>query len=837
MKIKKTFPISGMSCASCAARINKVLNDQPGVYEANINYATASAQIIFDTDKCSGQSLKVAVQNAGYDMQIDSASNINEKVEQAHLKNYRLLKAQTLGAVILSIPIMIISMFYVDMPYMPYILWILSTFVILGFGRRFYINAWRQLKQGTSNMDTLVATSTGIAYLFSVFNLCFPDFWLSRGITPHLYFEAASVIITFILSGRLLEERAKHNTSAAIRKLAGLQPKTIAIITESGEQIVPIEKATIGDTIAVKPGERIAVDGTVVNGESYVDESMLNGEPVPVHKQPGKKVYAGTINQKGAFQFITDKTGSDTMLAQIIRMVQDAQGSKVPVQKLVDKIASLFVPVIITISVLSFAAWLLFAPTDGFTHGLLAMVTVLIIACPCALGLATPTALIVGIGKGASHGILIKDATSLELARKVDTIVLDKTGTITEGHPQVVHTEWSEGSEKYRKILYSLEQLSAHPLAEAVVKKLADEPEVPVIGFENIPGKGIKGIVDNEIYYAGTSGLLREQGISIDTALQSKADQWLTEAKTVIWFGNSTKALAVIAITDKIKETSSKAIHQLHNMGLTVYMLTGDNANTAKAIARQVNIGQYKSDILPQDKAIFIQQLQQKGLKVAMVGDGINDSAALAQADLSIAMGKGSDIAMETAMVTILSSDLMKIPETIRLSRFTVKTIHQNLFWAFIYNLISVPIAAGILYPICGFLLNPMIGGAAMAFSSVSVISNSLSLKRKKIDIDHNNSLPVKKNHPEIACTESQKVKSINKEAMKKKFTIDGMMCGHCRAHVEKALNSLEGIKVVVTLEPPVATVEFTDNEIPLDKLQQIVSEKAGEYRLHELNS
>lgn len=837
MKIKKTFPISGMSCASCAARINKVLNDQPGVYEANINYATASAQIIFDTDKCSGQSLKVAVQSAGYDMQIDSDSNTNEKVEQAHLKNYRLLKTQTSGAVILSIPIMVISMFYADMPYMQYILWMLSTFVILGFGRRFYVNAWRQLKQGASNMDTLVATSTGIAYLFSVFNLCFPDFWLSRGITPHLYFEAASMIITFILSGRLLEERAKHNTSAAIRKLAGLQPKTVTIITESGEQIVPIEKATIGDTIVVKPGERIAVDGTVISGESYVDESMLSGEPVPVHKQSGKKVYAGTINQKGVFQFITDKTGSDTMLAQIIRMVQDAQGSKVPVQKLVDKLASIFVPAIITISVLSFAAWLIFAPTDGFTHGLLAMVTVLIIACPCALGLATPTALIVGIGKGASHGILIKDATSLELARKIDTIILDKTGTITEGHPQVIHTEWSEGSERYRKILYSLEQSSTHPLAEAIVKELADETEVPVTGFENIPGKGIKGIVDNEIYYAGTLGLLREQGISTDTTLQSKADQWFREAKTVIWFGNSTKALAAIAITDKIKETSSEAIHQLHSMGLRVYMLTGDNASTAKAIARQTNIGQYQSDILPQDKAIFIQQLQQKGLKVAMVGDGINDSAALAQADLSIAMGKGSDIAMETAMVTILSSDLMKIPETIRLSRFTVKTIHQNLFWAFIYNLISVPIAAGILYPICGFLLNPMIGGAAMAFSSVSVISNSLSLKRKKIDTDPNHSLPVKKNHPETAYTASQKVKSINKEEMKKKFTIDGMMCGHCRAHIEKALNSLEGIKAVVTLDPPVATVEFTDNEIPLDKLQQIVSEKAGEYRLHELNS
>ena len=452
------------------------------------------------------------------------------------------------------------------------------------------------------------------------------------------------------------------------------------------------------------------------------------------------------------------------------------------------------------------------------------MITVLIIACPCALGLATPTALIVGIGKGAEHGILIKDATSLEIARKIDTIVLDKTGTITEGHPRVVNTYWHTETTEARKIIYSLERLSEHPLAEAIVREFGQETSIPVTGFETIPGKGIKGRTGDETYYAGTAELLTDNGVILPEPLKQKAESWLKEAKTVVWFGHSTQALAIIAITDEIKPTSLQAIRQMEKIGLTVYMLTGDNAGTAQAIARKANIGHYRSGVLPHDKAIFIEQLQQKGAQVAMVGDGINDSAALAQADLSIAMGKGSDIAMETAMVTILSSDLLKIPETIRLSRLTVKTIRQNLFWAFIYNLVSIPIAAGILYPVCGFLLNPMIGGAAMAFSSVSVVSNSLRLKRKKISLT-----------PTGYEIRNEEVKPINKKAMKKRFTIDGMMCGHCRAHVEKALNSIDGVKAIVTLDPPEATIEFTDKEFSLNELQQVIQNKAGDYKLHDL--
>ena len=732
--IKNTYPVLGMSCASCAARVDKTLNGLPGVYQATVNYATAIAQVEYNPKVCSDAILQSAVQDAGYDLLVDTGEDVTNKAEEIRLARYRKIKRRTVVALLLSLPIMVISMFFEDISSLKYVLWILATPVVFGLGREFYINAWRQLKHGTSNMDTLVAVSTGIAYTFSVFNLLFPDFWLSRGIEPHIYFEAASVIIAFILLGRLLEERAKQNTSTAIKKLIGLQPKTVTIIVDSDERTVPITAVQKGDTILVKPGERIAVDGMVVTGESYVDESMLNGEPVPLHKQSGEKVFAGTINQKGTFRFIADKIGSDTMLAQIIRMVQDAQGSKAPVQKLVDRIARFFVPAIISISIIAFVAWIFLAPTNGFTNGLLAMVTVLIIACPCALGLATPTAIMVGIGKGAEKGILIKDAQSLEIAQKIDTIILDKTGTITAGHPIVVESLWENGFEHSRKILYSLEKLSEHPLSDAVVNTLQNEKEISIDKFENVPGKGVKGVVGSQTYYVGNLSLLNDNHITIASHLQELANKWTQKAKTLVWFADSTQAIAAIALTDEIKQTSAEAISQLQKMGVEVYMLTGDNAISAQAISRKVGINHYKAGVLPNEKAQFIKELQANGKTVGMVGDGINDSAALAQADLSIAMGQDSDIAVDTAMATILSSDLLKIPETIRLSQLTIKTIYQNLFWAFIYNLIGIPIAAGIFYSVNGFLLNPMWASAAMAFSSVSVVLNSLRLKRKRIE-------------------------------------------------------------------------------------------------------
>ena len=759
--VQETFPVLGMSCASCSARVEKTLNHQPGVRKAVVNYASAMATVEYDLQNCSPETLQQAVQAAGYDLLIKQDENMPDEVEQAHDKKYRALKFRTTWAIALSVPVMLIGMFFMDMPYANPVMWLLSTPIVFWLGRGFFASAWKQLKHGSANMDTLVANSTGIAYLFSLFNMLFPEFWLERGIHPHVYFEAASVIIAFILLGRLLEEKAKGNTSSAIRKLMGLQPKTVTVITgSSSERIVPIEQIRPGDIILVKPGERIAVDGIVTEGSSYVDESMLSGEPVAVAKQKDAKVFAGTINQKGSFRFSAEKVGTDTLLAKIIHMVQDAQGSKAPVQQLVDRIAAIFVPVIIGIAVLSFVAWILLDGQNGFTHGLLALVTVLIIACPCALGLATPTAIMVGIGKGAERGILIKDAESLEIAKKIDTVVLDKTGTVTEGKPVV--GDWIQAAQAAdtEDIFYSLEKLSEHPLAEAVVRHFR-------------------------------------------------------------------KALAIAGITDRIKPTSIQAVSELQSAGIEVYMLTGDNEATAQEIAHKAGILHYKAGVLPQEKAAFIGNLQKNGKKVAMVGDGINDSAALAQADLSIAMGGGSDIAMDVAKMTIISSDLTKIPEALKLSKLTVRTIRQNLFWAFIYNIIGVPVAAGVLYPVNGFLLNPMIAGAAMAFSSVSVVTNSLRLKRKKIEIAES---------PAIgnAAKPDNEVKPLTKKVMKKEFKVEGMMCNHCRMHVEKALNGMDGVHATVSLNPPVATVEFSEGEKTLDELQAAVSAEAGDYTLKE---
>ena len=823
---KETFPVLGMSCASCAARVDKTLNGQPGVQEASVNYAAATVQVVYDADECSPLVLKAAVQQAGYDLLVETENDITDEAEKAHAARYESLKKRTLWAIVLAVPIMVLSMAFMHVGWVNYVVWLLSTPVVFVLGRGFFVSAWKQLKHGTCNMDTLVALSTGIAYLFSLFNLFFPQFWLARGIEPHVYFEASSVIIAFILLGRLLEERAKRNTSAAIRKLMGLQPKTVTVWTSEGERILPITAIRQGDTVVVKPGERIAVDGVVSEGQSYVDESMLSGEPVPVRKQKDAKVYAGTINQKGAFRFVADKIGQDTLLAQIIRMVQDAQGSKAPVQKLVDKIAAVFVPTIIIVALVAFVAWNLLAAENGFTHGLLAMVTVLIIACPCALGLATPTALMVGIGKGAENGILIKDAESLEVARKVDTVVLDKTGTLTEGHPQVTDAIWLE--EEAKHILYSLEKSSEHPLAEAVVKYLKNIPGRDVKNFGVLSGKGVEGYIEGKKYYAGNLTLLQEKGIVLGEALRKKAESWTSEAKTVIALADEQKALGVLAITDRLKPTTVQAIEELHKQGIEVWMLTGDQPEAAREVAEQVGIAHYQAGVLPQEKATFVQTLQAKGKKVAMVGDGINDSAALAQADLSIAMGQGSDIAMDTAMVTILSSDLVKISETIRLSQLTVRTIQQNLFWAFFYNLIGVPIAAGVLYPINGFLLNPMIGGAAMAFSSVSVVTNSLRLRRKRMETER------------ILLNETKELESATEEVVEevKKVTrtykVAGMMCKHCVGRVERALNSIDGIQATVTLEPPVATVIFDNQPLSMEELQQIITEKAGDYQITE---
>lgn len=728
--ILKTFSVLKMSCASCAISIENILRSTSGVVNVNVNYAAANATIEYIPSLINTENIQKAVQSIGYDLLTNETSSNNEILELFQQEKFSQLKKNTFGAIVLSAPIVFIGMFFKNMLYANEIMWIISTIVILWFGRGFFINAWKQSKRRSANMDTLVALSTGVAYTFSVFNTLFPHFWQNRGMHAHVYFEAATVIIAFILLGKFLEEKAKSKTSSAIKKLMDLQPKTVTIVQKGRYQTqIPIEQVRVGNTIFIKPGEKIAVDGTIIKGNSYIDESMMSGESIPIQKKKNDKVYAGTINQKGSFFFKVEKVGNNTMLAQIIKMVQDAQGSKAPIQKLVDKVAGIFVPVVLIISIISFIAWNILGENNSFTYGLLALITVLVIACPCALGLATPTAIMVGVGKGAEKGILIKDAESLELAKKINAIVLDKTGTITEGKTSISNEIWYDDHPTFKQILLSIEKQSEHPLAEAIVKHFYDINLISISEFESITGKGVMAKYDGETYFIGNIKLIQEHNIPIDNSISNKVIKWENEAKTVIWFANSKKIISILAITDQIKPTSKTAIQKLQKSGIEVYMLTGDNETIAEIIAKKLGIQQFKAKVLPEQKALFVKELQAMGKIIGMVGDGINDSTALAQADVSFAMGKGSDIAKDIAKMTIISSDLNKIPESIRLSKITVRTIHQNLFWAFIYNLISIPIAAGILYPINGFLLNPMIASAAMVLSSLSVVSNSLRLK------------------------------------------------------------------------------------------------------------
>ncbi len=739
VNISKTYPVTGMHCASCAIRTESFVKTLSGVSGASVNYADSSLNVEFSPEEISPDEIKQAVRSIGYDIITDEANSFELK-EEAHKEQLKEARINTIGAAAFSIPLLVIAMAFMDIPYANYIMMALATPVVFWFGRQFPAGAIKQLRHGSANMDTLVALSTGIAYLYSAVVTFFPGVFQREGIGPHVYFEASAVIITFILLGRLLEQKAKSNTSASLKKLIGLQSKSVVVIRDNGEQEeIPAGEVVKGDVILVKPGNKIPVDGTVVSGTTFIDESMLSGEPVPVEKSSGEKVYAGTINQKGSILFKAEKVGSDTLLSQIIKMVRDAQGSKAPVQHLVDRIAGIFVPVVIGIAFVSGIAWLLLSKENTLVHSLLAIVTVLIIACPCALGLATPTAIMVGIGKGADNGILIKDAESLETAYKVNAVVLDKTGTITLGEPVVHEIKWREGlfAGKLGRVLHSIERNSDHPLAAPVVRYLEDSGIDSIseqVTLENIAGKGIKAAAADGVYFVGSKILMEEYGIEIDSEILSAAEKWQKEAMSIAFFSDEEKVLSVIAVSDRIKESSRAAIKHLHELGIEVYMLTGDNEQSASAIAREAGISRYRSGMLPQDKHDFIKKLQSEGKTVAMAGDGINDSQALAQADVSIAMGRGSDIAIDVAKMTIVSSDLSKIPQALKLSRLTIKTIRQNLFWAFIYNIIGIPVAAGLLYPFTGFLLNPMIAGAAMALSSVSVVSNSLRLKLKKLN-------------------------------------------------------------------------------------------------------
>ena len=550
-----------------------------------------------------------------------------------------------------------------------------------------------------------------------------------------VYYEASGVIVAFVLLGKLMEERAKNSTSSAIKGLMGLQPKTARLVTDGREEEVPISNLQVGNVVSVRPGEKIPVDGTLLQGSSSVDESMLSGEPIPVEKNAGDRVLAGTINQKGAFTMEATSVGGTTVLAQIVQMVQSAQGSKAPVQRIVDKISGIFVPVVVLLSFLTFVCWLVIGGESYFSYALLSAVSVLVIACPCALGLATPTALMVGMGKGAEQHILIKDAFALENLCKVDTVVLDKTGTLTEGVPVVTDSYWiSDDNIRYLDVLYTAEQKSEHPLASAILCWL-EESGAKVCeaeNFESLTGRGVRIQVEGVTYWVGSQGLLDIFQAGIPEKVRKQIGQWQEDGQSVVFYGQETRLLAVLAISDRIKPTSAEAVKELKKQGIEVHLLTGDGVRTAERVAATLDIGYYKAEVMPNDKEEYIISLQQQGKKVAMVGDGINDSQALARADVSIAMGKGTDIAMDVAMVTLITSDLLLLPGAIRLSKQTVRLIYQNLFWAFIYNVIGIPLAAGVLFPINGLLLNPMLASAAMAFSSVSVVLNSLRLKFMK---------------------------------------------------------------------------------------------------------
>lgn len=735
---REVFPITGMSCASCAASAQTMLSAAEGVVEASVNIANESGLVEYAPALTSPTDLRKVLQQVGFDLIVeDDKAALEEEVAQQQRAHLKQLRRQTVGAIAFSIPTAAIGMLWMEWRYANVAMWLLSSPVLFIFGRQFFVNAWRQAKHRKANMDTLVAISTFTSYAFSAFNTLYPDVWLRQGLEAHVYFEASAVIISFILLGRLLEERAKSSTSSAIKQLIGLQPNTVARINSNGdEEVIPIAKVLKGDTLIAKPGEKIAVDGRVTSGSSFVDESMITGEPIPAEKFEGEAVYAGTINQNGYLIYIAEKIGGDTILAQIVRKVQEAQGSKAPVQQLVDTIAGIFVPVVLAIALASLGIWMALGGDNAISMAILAFVTVLVIACPCALGLATPTAIMVAMGKGAQRGILIKDAESLELATKVTVVLLDKTGTITEGNVKVDSIEWaSEANTGHlSSALYSIEKRSNHPLANAVAAYLEGQGEVAAITeFESITGRGVRATVGTTSYYVGNLQLIEEQHIPISDRMMEAYEHHSDKGRTVILFAQQDGVVAAIALSDQLKPTSAEAIRRLRERGIEVFMLTGDADRVAQAVARQAGVSGYKSQLLPSDKSDFVKQLQAEGKVLAMVGDGINDAEALAQANVSIAMGKGTDVAMSVAKITIISSDLIKVAEAITLSAITTKTIRQNLFWAFIYNVIGIPIAAGALFPLTGFMLNPMIASAAMALSSVSVVSNSLRIRSHKI--------------------------------------------------------------------------------------------------------
>lgn len=747
---KGIYRVDGMSCASCAGSIQTMLSAQEGVRSASVNLASERLTVEFDPGVITLERIAETVDDLGFKL-ITRDISLEEEQEQVSRRLEKMRINMILSASF-SVPVILIAMVFHHMAYGNLVMMLFTIPVLAWFGREFFIIAWKRMLRFSANMDTLVALGTGSAFLFSTFNTLFPDYFISRGLEPHVYFEAAAVIVTFILLGRYFEERAKRKTSDAIRKLMGLGVKTARVIRNGVEKEMLVSKIVKGDILVIRPGEKIPADGRVIEGSGAIDESMITGESVPVNKWPGDEVIGATINQTGSLKIIAEKVGDESLLAQIIRLVQEAQGSKAPVQKLADKIAAVFVPVVMGISALTFIAWTVWQPSSDTPFAFIAAVTVLVIACPCALGLATPTALMVGMGKAAQHGILVKDAGSLETVCRTTAIVLDKTGTVTNGRPQVTEVVWDtgygtrDGAYGIQDAIVAIESKSEHPFAQALVNFFRENRHgqeallqarpagiAMVSGFESITGKGVSASVAGDSFHIGSRSFITGSGCLVPEAFLPEEIRLKQQARSVVYVACNGSVVVMVGLADTIKPGSAGAIAKLQEMGMQVHLLSGDSVAITSHIAADAGIGSFKAEATPAEKSDYVRRLKEQGFVVAMVGDGINDSPALAMADIGIAMGTGTDIAIESARITLIKGDLEKLVTTLRLSRETVKTIRQNLFWAFFYNIITIPVAAGVLYPFTGFMLNPMLAGAAMAFSSVSVVANSLRLRTRNV--------------------------------------------------------------------------------------------------------
>ena len=736
-KVLQRLPVLGMTCASCAISLETFLNEVSGVTRVQVNYASQQIEVEFDSDFTDINRIQAKASEIGYQLLIDDPDDASI-FQQETLRQSTTLKRKLIVAVVFSLPVFVLSMFFMGaFEALSIVLLLLTIPVIFYSGSGFFIKAWQQLRHRSSTMDTLVALSTGIAFLFSLMNTFWPSLLSQDGVMANVYYESAVVIITFILFGRYLEEKAKNRTTSAIQKLIGLTPKEAHLIRNGLEVEFATRDIMLGDLVIVKPGEKFPVDGKIKRGNTTVDESLMTGESLPIEKYKGSEVMAGSINQDGLEHVLAKKVGEHTTLYEMIRLVSSAQNSKPKIQKTVDKIAAIFVPVVIVIAIITALSWYMFGPHPHYQYALTASISVLIVACPCALGLATPTALMVGVGIGSDNGILIRDAQALESLHKADTVILDKTGTLTKGQPTVVDSIWVDSShqDKYLPVLYAIEKSSAHPLAKSILNHYDSQhiQAADIVDAQNKPGLGMTATYEDKKCIVGSLKFISAEQVLLPKQIVEYTASWSDRSVSTVYFAVGDKVVAAFALGDALRPTSRSFVDAIKSLGINPVILSGDNQSAVQKVANELGVTQFDGAQSPEDKAEYVAKLQAKGKVVAMIGDGVNDAVVLTQSDIGIAMGSGSDVAMESAGITLMHSDPQHVIKALKLSRGTIQTIKVNLFWAFIYNVISIPIAAGVLFPFNGFLLDPMIAGAAMSLSSVSVLLNSLRLKKIKI--------------------------------------------------------------------------------------------------------